>query len=89
MTDEKTTDSAASALSAGLADDLARLDGLDGVHMGMLDAEEMDAFNRLKDAGLAMREYSGPAGFFGVARLRLLPANVEGNRPPREAVKET
>jgi len=44
------------------------------VYVGVV--EEMDVFNRLKDAGLASREYSGPAGFLGVARLRLSMANA-------------
>jgi hypothetical protein len=61
-------------LTAGLGRDAETLRGLDGLHLALLDDEEKQAFQRLQDAGMARREYSGAAGLLGIARLRLVPA---------------
>ena len=54
-----------------IQDDLDVLRSLNGLHMGLLDEKEMDSFERLRQAGMAQRDYSGPSGFLGLARLRL------------------
>ena len=52
--------------------DLELLNGLNGVHVGLLTPEEQAALNRLVKLGLARRGYSGVAGTLGVARVVLV-----------------
>lgn len=57
-----------------LAEDAELIRSLDGLHVGLLTEEEQQAFNRLVLAGMAKREYSGAAGFLGIARVRIVDA---------------
>lgn len=54
--------------------DMDELRALNGLHIGQLTLSEMEAFGRLRRAGLAECEYSGAAGFLGLGRLRLTPS---------------
>jgi hypothetical protein len=54
------------------AADLEFLSGCGGLFVGMLDADELAAFDRLCEAGLAQRTYEGAAGFMGLAKVELL-----------------
>jgi hypothetical protein len=54
------------------AADLALLDRAEGLFVGMLDGNELAAFNRLCEAGAARRTYEGAAGFMGLAKVSLL-----------------
>ena len=42
-----------------------------GLHVGLLIEQEMAAFNRLVELGLAYRSYEGASGFLGLAKVRL------------------
>jgi hypothetical protein len=53
--------------------DLALVAPLDGLHLGSLTATELSALSRLVVAGLADRDYSGPGGFLGLGKVRMLP----------------
>lgn len=44
---------------------------LDGLFVGLLSQDEIDAFDRLVKAGLAHRSYEGGGGFMGLAKVRL------------------
>jgi hypothetical protein len=46
---------------------------VNGLFVGMLTPEEMDAFNYLVAKGVARRDYTGPGGFMGLAKVRLDP----------------
>jgi hypothetical protein len=52
--------------------DLKIVGGVVGLCVGSLFNEEMEAFIRLCDAGLAMRSYEGPAGLLGLAKVKLV-----------------
>ena len=62
-------------------DDIELLRGLNGVHFSLLDPPEIEAFERLRLAGLAVREYSGTAGALGLSTMRLFPA--AGDEQPK------
>lgn len=49
--------------------DIGILTRIVGLHVGQLDEAEMAAFNRCCHKGYAKRDYSGPAGVFGVAKV--------------------
>lgn len=56
-----------------LADDLSRMRELNGLYIGQLTISEIEMLDRLVDAGLAQRDYSGPAGFFcGLGKVKVL-----------------
>lgn len=54
------------------AADLEYIRHADGLFVGILDAGELCAFERLVIAGLARRKYEGAAGFIGLAKVELL-----------------
>lgn len=56
-----------------LVEDYGMIACLNGLYVGQLDERELKALNRLKSAGLAARSYSSAVGFFGVAKVRILP----------------
>ena len=45
------------------------LSSLCGLYVAMLDDDELTAFNAACREGRAYRDYSGPAGMFGVAKV--------------------
>lgn len=55
------------------AADLEMLHRAEGLFVGQLDDGELEAFNRLVGARLAMRSYEGGAGFMGLAKVRFIP----------------
>ncbi|MCP4410753.1 MAG: hypothetical protein GY807_24035 [Gammaproteobacteria bacterium] len=48
------------------------LSGANGLYVGILDEDEIQALNILEEAGEAMRSYEGPGGFLGLSKVRLL-----------------
>lgn len=44
---------------------------VEGLHVGLLTEDEQDAFRSAVLLGLAYRQYEGPAGFLGLAKVRL------------------
>lgn len=52
-----------------LARDLETVKPLNGLHVGLLDETEVDAFNRLCERGLARRKYEGAAQLLGLAKV--------------------
>ena len=52
-----------------LARDLDAIKPLNGLHVGMLEEKEIDAFNRLCERGLARRKYEGAAQLLGLAKV--------------------
>ena len=51
-----------------LARDIEITKNLNGLFIGMFSEEEINAFNRLVDRGLARRKYVGAAGLIGLAK---------------------
>jgi len=47
---------------------------IDGLYVGMLDADEMAEFNDLCSRGLMRRDYGGTGGFLGLAKARAVAA---------------
>lgn len=52
---------------------MSELDWIEGLFVGQLSDEEMLTFERAVEEGLARRSYEGPAGFMGLAKVRLNP----------------
>ena len=50
------------------------LERIEGLFVGMLDAEELKVFEKAVEDGTAKREYSGGAGFMGLAKVALKDA---------------
>ena len=51
--------------------DLAdRVRHLSGLHVGLLDPDELRDFNAACDAGVAQRDYRGPGGMLGLAKVK-------------------
>ena len=48
------------------------MDGIDGLHVGLLSPEELAWFEAECAAGRARRSYEGAAGFMGVAKVRIV-----------------
>lgn len=44
---------------------------MDGMFVGMLDDDELKAFDRAVAAGVARRSYEGGSGLMGLAKVRL------------------
>lgn len=56
---------------------LETLQRINGLHVGALDRQELQAFNQAVAAGLAKRDYSGPSGILGLAKVLILtPADA-------------
>lgn len=51
---------------------------IDGLFVGQLSADELEAFTRLERLGKAYRSYEGVAGFMGLARVRSVHRPVAG-----------
>ena len=49
----------------------AELDRLDGLFVGQLSVEEMEAFEAAVKKGRASRSYEGVGGLMGLAKVRL------------------
>ena len=47
---------------------------IDGLYVGQLDAEELQAFEQAIADGNAQRVYVGASGFMGLAKVRLIPS---------------
>ncbi len=43
---------------------------VDGLYIGMLDADEMESFNQCVKDEIACRDYSGPGGLLGLAKVK-------------------
>ena len=50
--------------------------GVDGLYVGQLDRDEMDAFEEGIREGFARRCYSTGAGFLGCAKVRYIERNT-------------
>lgn len=48
------------------------LKNLNGIHLGLLDDEEIEALDLLCSKGKAKRLYEGACGFMGLAKVKLL-----------------
>jgi len=59
--------------------DLTRLDGL---FVGMLTEDEVEAFSRAVKEGKARRSYEGGGGLMGLAKVRLNAASVTAGEQP-------
>lgn len=49
---------------------------IDGLFVGMLDAEELEIFNEACRRYQAKRSYEGGAGLMGLAKVRLIEAST-------------
>jgi len=52
--------------------DLALIRHLDGIYVGLLDGQDLEAFERCCKAGTARRSYEGVAGFLSLAKVRIV-----------------
>ena len=50
-----------------------------GLYVGALTDAELRAFNLACKEGLAQRSYEGPAGFLGVAKVKILDAKRDND----------
>jgi hypothetical protein len=64
------------ALDDATRADLDALSGLGGMFVGMLSPAEVEAFDRLCEAGLAYRAYEGASGLMGLAQVRFNRASL-------------
>ncbi len=48
------------------------LDRMEGMHVGLLDEDELRVFENAVAKGWATRSYEGAGGFMGLAKVRLV-----------------
>lgn len=51
---------------------------MNGLYVGLLSDDEMEAFDTACRLGLARRCYKGTSGFLGLARVALAPSTSDG-----------
>ena len=56
---------------------VTHLEHINGLFIGQLTDEELNAFNQAVRDGLAQRDYSGVAGLLGLGKVRILSTGEE------------